>query len=182
MALITRISRLFQADFHAVLDRIEEPEILLRQAVREMEEDIHQDQQRLKLLSHEQKQLTVRLDETAKAIHQVDEELDVCFASNKDELARVLIRRKLEAQQLSRILQKREQDLTNNITELKKRLAENQAHLAAMQQKLELLAEQNCYSEQGEAGLAGSAETTVVVRDEDVEVAFLREMQKRAKS
>ena len=40
MALITRVSRLFQADFHAVLDRIEEPEVLLRQAVREMEEEL----------------------------------------------------------------------------------------------------------------------------------------------
>ena len=40
MTLITRLSRLFRADFHAVLDRIEEPETLLRQAIREMEEEI----------------------------------------------------------------------------------------------------------------------------------------------
>ena len=40
MALITRISRLFKADFHAVLDQIEEPEQLLRQAIREMEDDL----------------------------------------------------------------------------------------------------------------------------------------------
>ena len=46
MALITRVSRLFQADFHAVLDRIEEPEVLLRQAVREMEEELARDEQR----------------------------------------------------------------------------------------------------------------------------------------
>ena len=38
MALITRFSRLFRADLHAVLDRIEEPDVILRQAVREMEE------------------------------------------------------------------------------------------------------------------------------------------------
>ena len=37
MALITRISRLFTADFHAVLDRIEEPDVLLKHAIREME-------------------------------------------------------------------------------------------------------------------------------------------------
>ena len=46
MALITRVSRLFQADFHAVLDRIEDPEALLRQAVREMEEELAHDEQR----------------------------------------------------------------------------------------------------------------------------------------
>ena len=36
MALINRISRLFQADFHAVLDQIEEPEQILKQAIRDM--------------------------------------------------------------------------------------------------------------------------------------------------
>ena len=40
MALITRVARLFRADLHAVLDRIEEPDVLLKQAVREMEEEL----------------------------------------------------------------------------------------------------------------------------------------------
>ena len=40
MALIKRLSRLFAADLHAVLDQIEEPEALLKQAVREMEEEL----------------------------------------------------------------------------------------------------------------------------------------------
>jgi len=50
MLLISRISRLFRADLHAVLDRIEEPEALLRQAIREMEELLAQDEQRSRLL------------------------------------------------------------------------------------------------------------------------------------
>ena len=40
MALINRVTRLFKADIHAVLDQIEEPEQLLRQAVRDMEEEL----------------------------------------------------------------------------------------------------------------------------------------------
>ena len=40
MALISRVSRLFTADVHAVLDRIEEPEVLLKQAIREMEDEV----------------------------------------------------------------------------------------------------------------------------------------------
>ena len=52
MALVTRLSRLFQADFHAVLDRIEEPDLQLRQAVREMQFALDQDQQRQQLLQH----------------------------------------------------------------------------------------------------------------------------------
>ena len=38
MTLITRLGRLFRADMHAVLDGLEEPTMLLRQAVRDMED------------------------------------------------------------------------------------------------------------------------------------------------
>ena len=43
MALIKRVARLFQSDMHAVLDRIEDPESLLKQSIREMEEDLRRD-------------------------------------------------------------------------------------------------------------------------------------------
>ena len=62
MALITRVSRLFQADFHAVLDRIEEPDLLLRQAVREMEEELARDEQRIDSIDTDTLAYTVSLD------------------------------------------------------------------------------------------------------------------------
>ena len=37
MALITRLSRMMRADFNALLDRLEEPDILLAQALRDMQ-------------------------------------------------------------------------------------------------------------------------------------------------
>jgi phage shock protein A len=40
MTLITRVSRLFKADVHGILDALEEPEAILKQAVREMEDEI----------------------------------------------------------------------------------------------------------------------------------------------
>lgn len=36
MILISRFSQLLRADLHAVLDRLEDPEALLRQAIRDM--------------------------------------------------------------------------------------------------------------------------------------------------
>src|SRR5262247_3541760 len=53
MALINRMSRLFTADVHAVLDRIEEPDVLLKHAVREMEEELARGEQRARVLGHE---------------------------------------------------------------------------------------------------------------------------------
>ena len=47
MTLITRITRLFKADLHGILDGLEEPEEVIKQAIRDMEEDIATQERRL---------------------------------------------------------------------------------------------------------------------------------------
>ena len=63
MALINRVARLFKADFHAVLDQIEEPELLLKQAVREMEDELAESGQRITVCAHDQEALAIRKGE-----------------------------------------------------------------------------------------------------------------------
>lgn len=175
MALITRMSRLFRADVNAVLDRIEEPAALLRQAVREMEEEQARDEQRGRLLAHEQQQLDTRIADVDRALHELDDQLDTCFGASKDDLARALIRRRLEAEQRRRVLAGRHAAIAKAQAELGRRLDDNGRRLDAMRQKAELLAEE-------EAGRPDDRwpSPEVNVRDEDVEVAFLREKQRRA--
>ncbi|MGH8477659.1 MAG: PspA/IM30 family protein, partial [Methylococcales bacterium] len=48
MTLIDRITRLFRADIHDLLDRIEDPSIVLKQAVRDMEQELSQDEQSIR--------------------------------------------------------------------------------------------------------------------------------------
>ena len=64
MALINRFSRLFTADMHAVLDRIEEPDALLKQAVREMEEELTRMQTQSRSLHEELARLNSQEQET----------------------------------------------------------------------------------------------------------------------
>jgi len=40
MNILTRISRLFKADIHGILDSLEDPEIIFKQAVRDMQDEI----------------------------------------------------------------------------------------------------------------------------------------------
>ena len=175
MALITRMSRLFRADVNAVLDRIEEPAVLLHQAVREMEEELARDEQRARLLEHEQQQSDARLADVERALHELAEQLDTCFDSGKDELARTLIRRRLEAEQRRRLLSSRRDALAETRAGLRRRLDDNRRRLDAMRQKAELLADDE--ADRREDRWTGP---DVNVRDEDVEVAFLREKQRRA--
>ena len=95
MALITRISRLFRADLNAVLDRVEEPEMLLRQSIREMEDHLSADEQKSRVMQHESDRLEVRLSEIDAKLLRLDEELDLCFSTDNEDLARSLVKRKL---------------------------------------------------------------------------------------
>lgn len=176
MALITRLARLFRADVHAVLDRIEEPDALLRQAVRDMEEECARDAQRAALLGKEHEQLTARIADLDRALTEAEEQLDVCFRSGKDELARPVIRRQLEAQRLRKLLIARTTALERDQTALQRRRDDHQRRLDAMRQKAELLAE--------EVPAAADEPRLVpdpVVRDEDVELALLREKERRVR-
>jgi phage shock protein A len=178
MALITRVSRLFQADLHAVLDRIEEPDVLLRQAVREMEDEVAGDEQRMKLLRHEQQQFITRQADMEHSLQKTDEELDLCFEAGMEDLARPLVKRKLEALQLMQSLAQSKQQADQALADLQTKLEENRAQLESMRQKMDLLAIDN----KPESVSEGWLDPQVCIRDEEVEVAFLREKQQRSKS
>ncbi len=178
MALITRVSRLFRADFHAVLDRIEEPGVLLRQAVREMEDELARDEQRSKILKHEQGQLDARATDLEQSLHEIGKELDICFESGNDDLARACIKRRLETQRFGKGLSRKRRVLQETLGELDTRLTENRARLESMRQKAELLAGDSA----GFHPEDNWSSPEFTVRDEDVEVAFLREQQLRRRS
>jgi phage shock protein A len=175
MALVTRVSRLLQADFHAVLDRIEEPDVLLRQAVREMQEELARDEQRSKLMQHEQGQIGARMRELEQSLRETEAQLDVCLDSGNDELARNCVRRKLEAQRFCKSLARKRQALQEALGQLDARISENRSRLESMQQKAELLAGDSAREQPADSW--SLAEFSV--REEEVDVALLHEKQRR---
>lgn len=182
MPLIDRLARLFQADLHAVLDRMEEPEALLKHAVREMEAELAAGERRVRCLRQEQEQLTLRQSEIEQSVLRTDEELDICFDSANDELARALVRRKLEAQQLLRVIGRRREALDKSLREQQAALDENRAQFESLRQKAELFAVETDAAMQSAGGdpfVQGAS--GLRVQEADVEVAMLREQQRRAR-
>jgi len=177
MTLITRVSRLFRADANAVLDRIEEPGVLLRQAVREMEESLADDELRLRRLAQAQQLQTSRLSEIEQSLGELARQLDTCFTSGRDDLARALIRRRLEREQVRRLATARRDKLAREETALDERIAANRQRLVAMRQQAEALIEEDDGTPDGEWPAPDA-----VVRDEDVEVVLLQEKQRRTQS
>ncbi|HEX5056158.1 MAG TPA: PspA/IM30 family protein [Gammaproteobacteria bacterium] len=179
MALIERLARLFQADVHAVLDRMEEPETLLKHALREMEDELAACEQRMRRLRQEQEQLLQRQAGIEQSLLRIDEELDICFNSGNDELPRTLVKRKLETQLFLRAVAQRREALDKALREQQAVLEEGRGQFESMRQKAELMAAE------AQAGVADTqsctrATTEFRVQEADIEIALLRERQQRA--
>lgn len=183
MALINRVSRLFKADLHAVLDQIEEPEQILRQAVRDMEDELAAAKQTIARCALEQESLGNRLAAMQASASEIDGQLDLCFATGKDDLAKGLIRRKLEAERVRRHLGQRHEAGAAYLQEQQERLSQNSSTLESLRQKAEVFAHRRpATSSLGDLDDSGMLMRELNVADEDVEIAFLREKSLRSES
>ncbi len=184
MALINRISRLVKADFHAVLDQIEEPEQLLKQAIRDMEDDLAEAEQCINLCAHDQEALAVRKSELEATVAEIDGQLDLCFESGKEDLAKSLIKKKLEAERLLKRLTTRFDANDKYLQEQRATLDENRATLDSLRQKAELFAQRTPSHTESSSEFddIGWMAREMTVGDDEVEIAFLREKSVRGAS
>lgn len=169
MALITRVSRLFAADINAIIDQIEEPELLLKQSLREMQETLAASEQRLSALKHQLTQLDEQLAQTKHRHVQIEEELDVCLAADNDELARAVIRRQLQITNTIESLVNQQSDVATHIAAQQQLAAEQKKDLSSTQQKANLLTPTP----------PGTAPPSDLISQDQVEVALLKEKQRR---
>jgi phage shock protein A len=175
MALINRMSRLFTADVHAVLDRLEEPEVLLKHAIREMEEELTRGEHRARALEQEQITLDDRRQKISTVMAELTEQLDVCFTNGNEDLARRVLKRRLETEKLEKHVAERRAAITKEVEARRKTCIEQREQLDLMRQKADLLAEKP-------SGVEACDGTEFSVGDDEVEVAFLRERHKRARA
>jgi len=174
MALLNRFSRLIRADFHAVLDHLEEPDLLLRQAIREMETVLEEHHSDLKHLQTNSQRIQYRLSELEQVIATVEKELDVCFEADHLDLARGQVRRKLQAETTQRALTKKSQDLPHCIQDLNQQISEKTERLESLKQKVEIIQVErpDAMVPEFEGGH---------VSDDEVELAFLKEQRRRTR-
>ena len=180
MTLMTRISRLFRADMHAVLDSLEEPAALLHDAIREMDELLAQDERRLHKLERQQAELAAAAAECAAFDQRSEGELALCFEAGKDELARTLVRRRLENEQRLSLIARRTEAARAAATETHTRLAAQRQRLGELRQ---LAAVSDAAQLREDAAQGAQAwDTFAPITDAAVEIAFLREKQMRSPS
>lgn len=170
MPLIDRFTRLVSADLHALIDRIEEPELLLRQAVRELEDELERLRQRARALENEQ--LRQQRDETAarERLARLDQELDLCLAADDDTLARHVVRHKLDAERRAAWAAEAAATAARAAADLDQQRQAGEDELNGLRAEL--------VRTTGPA--ATPCGTPPVFATEDIDIALLREKQRRA--
>lgn len=180
MALINRVTRLFRADMNAVLDQLEEPQTVLRQAIRDMEAQLDGTASMLRDKRRALDVVTARQKELAESLAETDQHLDVCFESEEHDLARDMTRRKLETQRLLKRLDSQAQELERELEAALEVQAERQDILAGLSQKAEVFAAEATTENSGGSSAAGSRSQPITASE--VEAAYLSEMKRRASS
>ena len=170
MALVNRISRIFTADLHAVLDRIEEPQVLLAQSIREMADAVAADERRLAAVQERRQQYQRDVAASNARLAEYDRELDLCLGSDQDDLARSVIRKKLAESRAAASLTCSAREADEATAELTAVLEERRRDLEEIRQQAEVVRRDRPVPRVDYDA----------VSDSDVEIALLAEKERRS--
>ncbi len=92
MGLTSRLVRLCRADLHGVMDQLEDKELLMRQYLREMENELNRKETVLKQMTDTRASLDSERVKTEKKIESLEGEIDLAITRDRDDIARFLIR------------------------------------------------------------------------------------------
>ena len=93
MSIMTRFIRLCKADIHGVMDQFEDKELLLKQYLRDMEEELGEQEARLRELTLARETAHQDYCKYEQEIAQNEDEIETAIQKNKDDIARFLIRK-----------------------------------------------------------------------------------------
>ena len=179
MTLIQRMTRLFKADLHGLLDSLEDPEEVVKQTIRDMEEALEHKEQTLAALHATLQRLTAEEQEVGRAAREIDHHIDLCFEAGNEALARNFVRKRLETERQARDVARAVEETQARRAALEHTVAEQREQLAAVVQQLNLYMATRPRQASPTApftpGQSGAGLT-----DDEVEVAFLDEKRRRA--
>ena len=172
MTILTRISRLFTADVHGILDGLETPEVILKQAVRDMQAEIDLATETIIVLSKQLKRLQQSKQSLSANYEELQQQLHFCFSENNAGLAKSVIRKKLQTEYSLNEISRQITKITDDKNLISTESEERKEKLLAIQEQLALFTEQN------EINVAPVvSESSSSITQDDIELAFLYEKQ-----
>lgn len=96
MGIFARLSNLIAANTHALLDRVEDPEVMLQQVVRDMEEGLAAARQQAARAIAAERRVQRELNHNRAAADNWNKQARRALDANREDLAREALARKIE--------------------------------------------------------------------------------------
>lgn len=135
MGIMTRILRLWKADIHGVMDQLEDKELLLKQYLREMENDLQKKEGRVQQLADASRKINNDLCTRRQEIDKLEKDLMLALRKENDEIAKTLIRKQRIELKHCEHLQQQCKILTEEKEQLSELLDEQRLQYASLKAK-----------------------------------------------
>ena len=93
MAIMTRFLRLCKADIHGVMDQLEDKGLLLKQHLRDMEEELDRRDARLRSMEGYREQAKCQIERHERELEKLEQDLTLAIQKDKDDIARFVIKK-----------------------------------------------------------------------------------------
>ena len=116
MGILNRLVRMCKADIHGVMDQLEDKALILKQSLREMENELDQKEHRLNKMLTSREQAQNEIEAYQAESRKLEQDVTSALEKEKDDIARLLIR-KLKAvgghqEALSRHIDRLDRDIS----------------------------------------------------------------------
>jgi len=116
MGIMTRLIRICKADVHGVMDQLEDKGLLLKQHLRDMQETLTARETELKKLTASRNRICQDRQKYKSHCEKLEQDLTVAIQKDKDDIARMLIRKIKPLESLQNDLSRHLNDLDRQIS------------------------------------------------------------------
>jgi phage shock protein A len=122
MGILDRVSQLVRANVNDMLDRAEDPEKMINQILRDMQENIGEARQAVASMIAQEKELEIDLAQTRKLASEWHSKAERAVTAGKDDLAREALRRKKDNEENAAVYQQQLSVQEQAVEKLKQQL------------------------------------------------------------
>lgn len=139
MGILDRMSRLIRANVNDLIDRAEDPELMLNELLREMETNIREARMQVANMIAQEKELEAELQDAQRDSREWERRAELAVTSSKDDLAREALRRRRDAESIATVYATQLTSQQEMVTKLKQQLKMLEAKQDEAESKREVL-------------------------------------------
>jgi phage shock protein A len=170
MALLERVATLIRANLNDLVDKAENPEIMIKQVILDMQNQLLQVKTQVAISIADQHVLEKKLRENQDAEQQWVRRAEMALDKKDDTLARAAVERSMSYKQMSESFRQQVEDQKAQVENLKQALLKLQQKLAEAQSKSDMLIAQHRRSR----AMGKAQEASAVMGDDSKSAAFDR--------